>query len=103
MIARNLAIIFTPGLMPINENCGQRLNSHVQIIEILIQHANELGVIGSDILNRMPNVTLMDGASDDLTNFTMISEHSQIKVPDTDAKKKKKRRSGSLTSNYLFS
>lgn len=98
MTARNLAIIFAPGLMPINENCGQRLNSHVQIIDILIQHANDLGVIGSDILNRMPNVT----TADEVSNCTMLSEHSQVKITDTDNKKKKKRRSGSLTSNYLF-
>lgn len=101
MTARNLAIIFAPGLMPINENCGQRLNSHVQIIEILIQHAHDLGNIGSNILNRMPNITTTDGSSDELSNFTMISEPSQIQVPDTDKQKKKKRRSGSLTSNYI--
>lgn len=101
MTAKNLAIIFAPGLMPINENCGQRLNSHVQIIEILIQHAHDLGVIGSDLINRMPNITIADGSTDELVNFTMYAEQTQMKMPETD-KKKKKRRSGSLTSNYYF-
>lgn len=106
MTAKNLAIIFAPGLMPINENFGQRLNSHVQIIEILIQNAHDLGIIGTDLLNRFPNIGVTE--SGDPMNFIMISdqsriiEASQLKESDADVKKKKKRRSGSLTSKITL-
>lgn len=94
--------------MPINENYGQRLASHVQIIEILIENAHEIGLVPTDLLNRISNVALPEAVSDSL-NFTMISrtnsrrsmDPSHIKVPETDIKKKKKRRSGSLTRKHL--
>lgn len=103
MSTKNLAIIFAPGLMPINESYGQRLNSHVQIIEILIDNAHEIGLVPSELLNRLPNLEIPDNLLDPL-NFTMVSagarrsmEPGRLKVPETDIKKKKKRRSGSLT------
>lgn len=104
MTAKNLAIIFAPGLMPINENFGQRLNSHVQIIEILIQNAHDLGIIDSDLLNRFPSIT----ENSDSMDFVMIPDQTgileacQLKEPDADVKKKKKRRSGSLTRETNF-
>lgn len=104
MSIKNLAIIFAPGLMPINESYGQRLNSHVQIIEILIDNAHEIGLVPSELLNRLPNVEI--NLLDPL-NFTMVSaearrsmEPGRLKVPETDIKKKKKRRSGSLTRKF---
>lgn len=107
MTIKNLAIIFAPGLMPINESYGQRLNSHVQILEILIENAHEIGIIPNDILNRMPSFELRESILNDPLNFTMITsgsrrsmEPSRLKVPETDIKKKKKRRSGSLTRKY---
>lgn len=103
MSTKNLAIIFAPGLMPINESYGQRLNSHVQIIEILIDNAHEIGLIPPELMNR---IELPENLLNDPMNFTMVSsvsgsrrsmEPTRLKVPDTDIKKKKKRRSGSLT------
>lgn len=106
MSARNLAIIFTPGLMPVHENYGQRLSSHVQIIEILIESAHEIGLIPPEVMHRLPNAP--NSLSIDAFNATMNipnsnlrrSTESYIKVPDTDIKKKKKRRSGSLTRKF---
>lgn len=108
MSTKNLAIIFAPGLMPVNENYGQRLNSHVQIIELLIDNAHEIGMIPSDLMNRIAGrVEIRKHHVDDHFNVTMAAasgsgtrrsvEQSHAKVPDTDIKKKKKRRSGSLT------
>lgn len=105
MSARNLAIIFTPGLMPVHENYGQRLSSHVQVIEILIESAHEIGLIPPEVMNRLPNTNSL---SVDAFNATMNipssnsrrSVESYIKVPETDIKKKKKRRSGSLTRKF---
>lgn len=103
MSTKNLAIIFAPGLMPINESYGQRLVSHVQIIEILIDNAHELGLIPSELLHRLPSLELTETVGNDPMNFTMVShsrrsmDPGRSKVPETDIKKKKKRRSGSLT------
>lgn len=106
MSARNLAIIFTPGLMPVHENYGQRLSSHVQVIEILIESAHEIGLIPPEVRMRLPNAP--NSLSVDAFNATMNipssnsrrSIESVIKVPETDIKKKKKRRSGSLTRKF---
>lgn len=88
--------------MPVHENYGQRLTSHVQIIEILIDNAHEIGVVPPEVMNRLPNTP--DGTTTDPLNFTMFSGanscqsiDSNLKIPETDIKKKKKRRSGSLT------
>lgn len=96
--------------MPVNENYGQRLNSHVQIIEILIDNAHEIGIIPSELMNRIPGrIDMPKKHVDDHLNYTMVSsafgsrrsmESSHLKVPDTDVKKKKKRRSGSLTRMF---
>lgn len=101
MSAKNLAIIFAPGLMPINESYGQRLVSHVQIIETLIENAHEIGLVPPEILNRLPNVVLPVSESLNCTVASSMTRRSMdvnhLKVPETDVKKKKKRRSGSLT------
>lgn len=100
MSVKNLAIVFTPSLMPLHENFGQRLNSHVQVIEILIENAHELGLVPPEVFCRLPDRPI----SREALNFTIHAStnarrsiESQLKVPETDIKKKKKRRSGSLT------
>lgn len=105
MSSKNLAIILAPGLMPIIENYGKRLNSHVQVIEILIDNAHDIGLVPAEILNRIPNLDFPESIVSDSMNYTMVAsvsrrsmEPNQMKVPETDIKKKKKRRSGSLTS-----
>lgn len=111
MSSKNLAIIFAPGLMPLNESYGQRLVSHVQIIEILIDYAHEIGIIPPELLHRIPNFDLTESAATDQLNlnFTVVPttrrsmESARLKIPETDIKKKKKRRSGSLTRKKLDS
>lgn len=105
MSSKNLAIILAPGLMPIIESYGKRLNSHVQVIEILIDNAHDIGLVPAEILNRIPNLDFPESMVSDSMNYTMVAsvsrrsmEPNQMKVPETDIKKKKKRRSGSLTS-----
>lgn len=107
MSVKNLAIILTPGLMPITENINQRLVSHVQIIEILIENAHEIGMVPDTLLGRMQSSTLSDTVCDP-HNCTTVSSStrrslrlSMSDVPQTEIKKKKKRRSGSLTSKWL--
>lgn len=104
MSIKNLAIILTPGLMPITENIGQRLASHVQIIEILIEHAHDIGLVPNNLLARIPNCLLSESSIADQHNFSIALAKSRrsmgpthLEVPQTDVKKKKKRRSGSLT------
>lgn len=104
MSAKNLAIILTPGLMPITENINQRLISHCQIIEILIENAHEIGIVPDSLLGRMQSTTLSDTLCDP-HNCTTVSSSTRrsvrlsfVDIPQTEIKKKKKRRSGSLTS-----
>lgn len=101
MTTKNLAIIFAPGLMPITESYGQRLNSHVQIIEILIENAHEIGIVPPEIIDRIPNIENILNDPLSVTMFSSVARRSmepnRLKMPDTDIKKKKKRRSGSLT------
>lgn len=86
MTIENLAIIFTPGIMPLAEIIGQRLNNHVKIITMLIKNAQNIGVLSE---------TLLKKAESKLGNI-------DIRIPEIDCdRKKKKRRSGSLTSMNL--
>lgn len=85
MTIENLAIIFTPGIMPLAEIIGQRLNNHVKIITMLIKYAQNIGVLSEALLKKAENK---------LGNI-------DIRLPTNDCdKKKKKRRSGSLTSKF---
>lgn len=100
MSVKNLAIIFAPGLMPLLENVGQRLLSHVQIVEILIENAQDLGVIPGAVLGKIQNIVLAEcQASKASAVIPAAASSNQLETPWTDSKKKKKRRSGSLTSN----
>lgn len=93
--------------MPMPENIGQRLASHVQVMEILIEHAHEIGLVPEALLIRMPNFLLSESTMTNQHNFTMSLANARrsmgpsfLEVPQTDVKKKKKRRSGSLTRKH---
>lgn len=86
MSVENLSIVFAPGLMPLTEILPQRLNSHCKIIHMLIENANEIGIVPRYIVDRV--------------QLSTAPKSTPAAAPDTD-KKKKKRRSGSLTSKYI--
>lgn len=86
MTIENLAIIFAPGIMPLTEMIGQRLNCHVKIIEMLIRNSNRIGMVPKTILDK-------------LNQSAPVSEEQNSEMVD---KKKKKRRSGSLTRKSAF-
>ncbi|XP_052902262.1 uncharacterized protein LOC128309823 [Anopheles moucheti] len=85
MTAENLAIILTPSIMPITESVQQRFNSHVKVMLLLIENSQQIGLIPELILNQLKEDT-GNNVSMALTNVT--------------DKKKKKRRSGSLTRMF---
>lgn len=86
MTIENLAIIFAPGIMPLTEMIGQRLNCHVKIIEMLIRNSNRIGMVPKVILDKL--------------NYSApVADEQNTDMVD---KKKKKRRSGSLTSRCNF-
>nr|CAD7407673.1 unnamed protein product [Timema poppensis] len=89
MDARNLAIIVTPSLMPVEEKlalqCGARLNHHVQIVQMLIEHAEKIGELPA-------------GMSDKWSSAQGNTFTDNLEECNNDRHtKKKKRRSGSLT------
>uniref|UniRef100_A0A182NFT0 Rho-GAP domain-containing protein n=1 Tax=Anopheles dirus TaxID=7168 RepID=A0A182NFT0_9DIPT len=87
MTAENLAIILTPSIMPITEAIQQRFNSHVKVLQLLIENSQQIGLIPESILGQLRDET---GS----VNASMLAGNV------TDKQKKKKRRSGSLTRMF---
>jgi len=86
MSIENLAIIFAPGIMPLSEIMGMRLNNHVKVLTMLIANSYNIGVLPDCIIEKSK----------------LISDHTkqqQQQILNTE-KKKKKRRSGSLTRMF---
>ncbi|XP_062536550.1 uncharacterized protein LOC134205365 isoform X2 [Armigeres subalbatus] len=88
MTIENLAIILAPNLMPIVEMVQQRLNSHVKVIQLLIENSHQIGVIPETILERLNE------------SISLIRQTTADSTANTTDKKKKKRRSGSLTRMF---
>ncbi|XP_049812812.1 uncharacterized protein LOC126259817 isoform X1 [Schistocerca nitens] len=90
MDTRNLAIILTPSIMPVDEkmitNTGTRLGYHVSIVETLLENASEIGLLPDHIYCQLTSVS-----HDGIEMLGMNGEEG----PKT--KKKKKRRSNSFT------
>lgn len=89
MTVENLAIIFAPGLMPLSEMIGQRLNYHVKSIQLLIENAFDIGTIPKSIADKINQWNV--------NSKPLVDSIIVLPEQETD-KKKKKRRSGSLTS-----
>lgn len=89
MSVQNLAIVFAPNLMPLSDGSGQRLTSHVQIIEILIENAYNIGVIPFSI---QKHIECASNSSAESKNGFSTSQSGK--------QKRKKRRSGSI--NRMF-
>uniref|UniRef100_A0A1B0CQF7 Putative rho gtpase-activating protein 11b n=1 Tax=Lutzomyia longipalpis TaxID=7200 RepID=A0A1B0CQF7_LUTLO len=76
MTIQNLAIIFTPSLMPLPEMYPTRLENYVKIIEMLIENSDRIGIVPERFVK-----------GHQTTEAATLKEE----------KKRKKRRSGSLT------
>ena len=80
MTAQNLAIVFTPSLMPLTDHFNSvRLQNHVKVIEYLINYSTEIGVVPEDIMDRLSVIA------------------STSTQQDANRAKSKKRRSNSMT------
>ncbi|XP_053693936.1 uncharacterized protein LOC128741857 [Sabethes cyaneus] len=92
MTAENLAIIFAPNLMPIAQMIQQRLASHVKVIQLLIENSHKIGVIPESVFDKI---------NDSVTNIRLAGDlHNSTLVCSATEKKKKKRRSGSITRMF---
>ncbi|XP_058813982.1 uncharacterized protein LOC131677908 [Topomyia yanbarensis] len=92
MTIENLAIILTPNLMPIAEMIQQRLTSHVKVIQLLIENSHQIGVIPGPVLEKL---------NDTISGVRQSSDqHGTMMAQNMTDKKKKKRRSGSLTRMF---
>ncbi|XP_037925102.1 rho GTPase-activating protein 11A-like isoform X2 [Hermetia illucens] len=74
MTTDNLAILFTPGLMPLADISGVRFANHVKVVKLLIEKSELIGVLPESIAEKL--------------------NHLAAKTPSGADKKKKKRRSG---------
>lgn len=100
MSIENLAIIFTPGLMPLPNINSHRFMNHVKMVRLLIENANAIGTIPNNIackLNRKSQSLVH--ATTELPYSGSVMSSSTTDEEDKTVKKKKKRRSGSLTRN----
>ncbi|KAI8116915.1 hypothetical protein FF38_02963 [Lucilia cuprina] len=101
MTVENLAIIFTPSLMPFPNINSHRFKNHVKIVQILIENANAIGTIPKNIENKLQKTVVTEIASSNQSIPDAVEKiRSEIGLKSTSAKKKKKRRSGSLTQMF---
>lgn len=93
MSVENLAIVFTPGLMPFWDISSIRFKNHVKVIQMLIENADKIGVLPDSVVDRIfDSQELHQGRAKSV----------EILGPAV-VSKKKKRRSGSLTRKcFLF-
>ncbi|XP_037807379.1 rho GTPase-activating protein gacN-like isoform X3 [Lucilia sericata] len=94
MSVENLAIIFTPSLMPFPNINSHRFKNHVKIVQILIENANAIGTIPKNIENKLQESTVSEKTSSDQSVPDAVENlRSETGLKSTSAKKKKKRRS----------
>ncbi|XP_055851738.1 uncharacterized protein LOC129916007 [Episyrphus balteatus] len=89
MPVENLAIIFTPGLMPFPDIASLRFNNHVKMVQLLIENAHSIGTVPDCIVDKLH-----------IQEIYSKSSSKSKSVEALDVKKKKKRRSGSLTQMF---
>lgn len=89
MSVENLAIIFTPAIMPFPNINSHRFKNHVKIVQILIENANTIGTIPRSIEYKL------QGSSNKLVPEKNSSENmvNENGTKSASAKNKKKRRS----------
>lgn len=93
MSIENLAIIFTPGIMPFSDITSHRFNNHVKMVQLLIENAYSIGTIPDCIINKLEIHEVISNTPSKSRSFEALEIVTQ--------KKKKKRRSGSLTRNCI--
>lgn len=86
MTASNLALLWSENLMPVPIGSNpQRLTSHHKVIELLIENSSQIGIVPERILQKLSQ------------DIPKTPKHNYTLNAVTTDKKKKKRRSGSLT------
>ncbi|XP_058055574.1 uncharacterized protein LOC131206984 [Anopheles bellator] len=83
MTVNNLSIIITPNLMPFVED-QKRMASNQQVVQLLIEHSQQIGLVPDTILRQLKDENVNNGTINASVND----------------RKKKKRRSGSLTRMF---
>lgn len=94
MSAQNLAIIFTPGLMPLSELTAYNsvaVHNHVKIITLLIENSVRIGELNDQIQRE---------ADGKIQQKVAVPTEAVSRGRSHDKEKTKKRRSGSLTRKF---
>ena len=100
----NLAVILTPGLMPVKDGSHQnRLSSHFKVLELLMENSAKIGIVPQRFLNQISSGHSSPATSNGLqknpaTPGIILSSLSIGSLAD--GKKKKRRRSTSLTKMF---
>ena len=105
MTFSNLAVILAPGLMPVRENSHQnRLTSHFKVLEMLLENADKIGIVPQRLLNVIQMATpppVAIRARVPANPSTPLVVVSSLSIgPLVEDKKKKRRRSASLTRMF---
>uniref|UniRef100_A0A1I8PFX7 Rho-GAP domain-containing protein n=2 Tax=Stomoxys calcitrans TaxID=35570 RepID=A0A1I8PFX7_STOCA len=96
MSTSNLAIILTPSLMPFANIKSFRFTNHMKVVQMLIENANSIGIVPGNVASRVASKSF----SSDIEAFSLSSPQCTDCSGINDEKKKKKRRSGSLTHMF---
>ncbi|XP_065371031.1 uncharacterized protein LOC135963184 isoform X2 [Calliphora vicina] len=97
MSVENLAIIFTPTIMPFPNINSHRFKNHVKIVQILIENANAIGTIPRSIEYKLQRTSNKLGSEKKLSDNSITGAMKNIVnengTKSASAKNKKKRRS----------
>ncbi|KAL4237260.1 Rho GTPase-activating protein 6 [Mactra antiquata] len=99
MDSTNLAVVLAPNIMHVNcksetmKSCEEKLlQVQTSVVEMLIQHAEDVGMVDDDIAEKTAFMSEVFNTDDDLD----ASEDNLDDVKDNQKKEKKRKRSGSF-------
>lgn len=91
MSTENLAIIFTPGLMPFANINSIRFTNHIKVVQLLIENANFIGIVPLSIVNKLRMNPRSLFPEDNMATKSLSSSAQSIDNLETTSKKKKRR------------
>lgn len=91
MSTENLAIIFTPGLMPFANINSIRFTNHIKVVQLLIENANFIGIVPLSIVNKLRMNPRSLFPEDNMATKSLSSSAQSIDNLETTTKKKKRR------------
>ena len=105
MDAPNLAVVLAPNIMHMN-NKSEKMNSseekvlqlQTSVVELLVRHADDVGLVSNDLVERTALMTEAFGTDDELD---ASDDNTLDDSKDCKKKEKKRKRTGSFQGNKM--